>query len=68
MDSVQLNNPPTITRAAYERAVGNGCAGPLSTLHGTFTRERYEQLGADGWQVAWEEGLGTVLRPVRIEP
>lgn len=56
----------TITRDDYERSRRHGYAGRLSGLL-PETRIRYEELGADGWQLAWEEGRGTVLRPVRIE-
>lgn len=54
-----------ITRDDYERSVRHGYAGPLTTLHGAATRLRYEELGADGWQLALE-GLATVLRPVKV--
>lgn len=66
MYAIDRSNVTEITRAEWDRLVKHNYVGPLSTLHGAATRERYEELGADGWQVAWEEGRGTVLRPVKI--
>lgn len=60
------DNVTHLTRAEYERSRAHGYAGPVATLHGAYTRELYERLGANGWQLA-NEGGATVLRPVYVD-
>jgi hypothetical protein len=55
-----------LTRDEYERSRAHGYAGPLTTLHGAYTRELYDRLGANAWQLANENGA-TVLRPVYVD-
>jgi len=56
----------TIGADEYRRSRRHQCAGPVSELVLSDTREKYAAAGATHWQLTCDRGA-TVLRPVTID-